>query len=178
MRRFLTRGWSLLPVLALIAVPVSAEVYHVTLSNGTVLDTAYQPQEASWDSSLVLFLDDTGNWIGMPKTAIESVQSEAEKSGFGKVIDTNTIELGYAANDAEDPDAQAANGQQGATARTDPAAAAAANALQGLYQQRQAEQGYTIKQFVNPNETQGIPARFSNPNASAVPVAPPQTPQH
>lgn len=170
MRRFLTRVWPLLPVLALIAVPASAEVYHVTLHNGTVLDTAYQPQEASWDSSLVLFLDDTGNWIGMPKADIESVESEAEISGFGKVIDTNTIELGFAANSAEDPDAQA-NAQ--GNAKTDPASAAAAAALQGLYQQRQAEQGYTIKQFVNPNETQGIPARFINPSASAIP-SPPQ----
>lgn len=143
--------------LALPGAPVMAEIYTVTLKTGTVLETAYQPQEASFDRNVVMLMTDVGNWIGVAKDDIESVRSDAEMSGFGKVIDRNTILLGWAANDAADPNAQAADGQAG---RTDPALSATAQALQNLYQQRQAEENYSIKQFVNPNETQGIPGRF------------------
>lgn len=143
--------------LALPAAPAMAEIYTVTLKTGTVLETAYQPQEASFDRNVVMLMTDVGNWIGVAKDDIESVRSDAEMSGFGKVIDRNTILLGWAANDAADPNAQAADGQAG---RTDPALSATAQALQNLYQQRQAEENYSIKQFVNPNETQGIPGRF------------------
>jgi hypothetical protein len=147
-----------LPVLALLAlpaIPAMAEVYTVTLTNGSVLETAYQPQEAAFDRSMVLLMTDVGNWIGVQKSEIESVRSDAELGGYGKVIEKNTILLGWAANDAADPDAKA-EGQ----GKTDPAMSATAQALDNLYQQRQEEQNYTIKQFVQPGETQGIPARL------------------
>lgn len=146
-------------VLALLALPAlaSAEVYTVTLTNGSVLETAYQPQEAGFDRNLVLLMTDVGNWIGVRKDEIESVRSDAELGGYGKVIEKNTILLGWSANDAADPDAKA-EGQ--GNSRTDPALSATAQALQNLYDQRQAEQNYSIKQFVQPNETQGIPARM------------------
>lgn len=155
-RNLLCLSLLVLPVLAVPALPAMAEVYTVTLKNGTVLETAYQPQEAAFDRNMVMLMTDVGNWIGLAKDDIESVQSDAEISGFGKVIDRNTILLGWAANDAADPNAQGAEGQ----GRTDPALAATAQALQNLYQQRQAEENYSIRQFVNPNETQGIPGRF------------------
>ncbi len=150
-------------VLALLALPAlgtpaNAEVYTVTLTNGSVLETAYQPQEAAFDRNVVLLMTDVGNWIGVRKDEIESVRSDAELAGYGKVIEKNTILLGWAANDAEDPDAQAKEGQgQG---KSDPALSATAQALQNIYDQRQAEQNYSIKQFVQPNQTQGIPARM------------------
>lgn len=144
--------------LASLAVPAlaSAEVYTVTLTNGSVLETAYQPQEAAFDRNIVLLMTEVGNWIGVRKEEIDSVRSDAELSGYGKVIEKNTILLGWAANDAADPDAKPAAGQ----GRTDPALSATAQALQNIYEQRQEEQNYSIKQFVQPNETQGIPARM------------------
>jgi hypothetical protein len=152
-------------VLALLALPAlgtpaNAEVYTVTLKNGSVLETAYQPQEAAFDRNVVLLMTDVGNWIGVRKDEIESVQSDAELSGYGKVIEKNTILLGWAANDAADPDAEAQQGQGQGQGKSDPALSATAQALQNLYDQRQAEQNYSIKQFVQPNQTQGIPARM------------------
>jgi hypothetical protein len=150
----------ILIVLALLALPAlaSAEIYTVTLTNGSVLETAYQPQEAAFDRNIVLLMTDVGNWIGVRKDEIESVRSDAELGGYGKVIEKNTILLGWSANDAADPDAKPAEGQ--GNNRTDPALSATAQALQNIYEQRQEEQNYSIKQFVQPNETQGIPARM------------------
>ena len=143
--------------LASLALPAlaSAEVYTVTLTNGSVLETAYQPQEAAFDRNIVLLMTEVGNWIGVRKEEIDSVRSDAELGGYGKVIEKNTILLGWAANDAADPNAKP-EGQ----GRTDPALSATAQALQNIYEQRQEEQNYSIKQFVQPNETQGIPARM------------------
>jgi hypothetical protein len=152
-------------VLALLAVPAlaAAEVYTVTLTNGNVLETAYQPQEAAFDRNLVLLMTEVGNWIGVRKTEIESVRSDAELSGYGKVIEKNTILLGWAANDAANPDAEQEKGKD------DQGMNATAQALQSLYQQRQEEQNYSIKQFVQPNETQGIPARMIGAGAANPP---------
>ena len=158
MRRSLT----LVALLALLSLPASAEVFTVTLTNGNTLETQYQPQEAAFDKDMVLLLTEVGNWIGVRRDEIESVVSDAESSGFGNVIGKNTIDLGWAANDAADPNAQPA-GQQ------DPGLSLAAQALQNLYQQRQEQQNYTIPQFVQPNQTQGIPT-----NLVGVATSPPQ----
>jgi hypothetical protein len=162
------RSLVLLSLLALAtpAIPAMAEVYTVTLTNGSVLETAYQPQEAAFDRSMVLLMTDVGNWIGVQKTEIESVRSDAELGGYGKVIEKNTILLGWTSNDNIDPSAEG-QGQ----GKSDPALSATAQALGNLYQLRQEEQSYTIKQFVQPSETQGIPNRLIN-NSS--PSSPPQ----
>ena len=44
--------------------PAGAEVFFVTLNNGTSIETAYQPQEASWDTGMVLLLTETGDLEG------------------------------------------------------------------------------------------------------------------
>jgi hypothetical protein len=152
-----------LTAVLLASLPASAEVYSVTLKNGSVLETQYQPQEASFDKDMVLLMTEVGNWIGVRRDEIESVVSDAESSGFGKVIGKNTIDLGWAANDAADPNAPGADGKQ------DPGLSLAAQALQNLYQQRQEQQNYTIQQFVQPNQTQGIPT-----NLVGVATSPPQ----
>lgn len=152
-RSLILSALALLALAVFPATPANAEVYTVTLTNGSVLETAYQPQEASFDKNMVLLLTDVGNWIGVRKTEIESIQSDAELSGYGKVIEKNTILLGWAANDAADPAAQP-KGQ-------DAAIDAQTQALNQLYEQRKAQENYSIKQFVQPNETQGIPARMT-----------------
>lgn len=134
-------------VLLLSAAPVAAEIFHVELANGNVFDTRYQPEEASWDASLVLFLTDTGNWMAVPKEAIASITSETENQGFGKVINTTTVMLGYSANDAPLP------GEESQFSEIDR--------LQQLVQQ-QGQQDYSVQQFVEPGEaggtTGGLPA--------------------
>jgi len=165
MRRIFVRVWPLLLVFSLLALPAAAEVYHVTLNNGEVVDTAYQPQEASWDSSMVLLLTEVGNWIGISKADIREVHTETQDSGFGVQIDDNTYELGLTAGDLS-PEALLAAGL------IEAPAGAQGNALQDAQlqlmrnmqmqqqqelQRRQAQDNYTVQQFVEPNQTQGIP---------------------
>ena len=151
------RSLACLSLLALAcAVPAGAEVFFVTLNNGTTFETAYQPQAASWDPSMVLLLTETGNWIGLPQADIQEVRSEMQIAGYGRAIDDKTFELGFAPNDASDPDAKP----------TEPAEARAQMLEQMVFQQqqeldqREAEANYTIPQFVDPSQTQGIPARL------------------
>ena len=155
MRRTLARVS--LALLALVgAVPAGAEVFFVTLNNGTTFETAYQPQAASWDTSLVLLLTETGNWVGLPQADIKEVRSEMQIAGYGRAIDDKTFELGFAPNDAADPAAKP----------TEPAEARAQMLEQMLMQQQQeldqrrAEESYTIQQFVDPSQLQGIPSRL------------------
>ena len=157
------RSLALVALLTLPALPLSAEVFTVTLTNGNVLETQYQPQQASFDKDMVLLLTEVGNWIGVRRNEIASVVSDAESSGFGKVIGRNTVDLGWAANEAADPNAPGADGKQ------DPGLSLAAQALQAVYQQRQEQQSYTVKQFVQPNETQGIPTGLITPYATTPP---------
>jgi hypothetical protein len=163
MRSSLARFWPLFLALALLAAPAAAEVYIVTLNNGQVFETAYQPQEASWDASMVLFLTDQGNWIGISKADVKTVENTEETSGFGIKIADNTYEVGISPNDLAEAEAELA--ASGGT----PAQGSerGAQLLQQILQQqqtavsqRQAEQSYTMNQFVEPSQTQGLPSRF------------------
>jgi hypothetical protein len=100
----------LLVVLAVVvlAVPATAEIYTVSLNNGTQFESRHRPQEASFDSSIVLVLTDVGNRIAINKADISSVDAATERDGFGKVIDTHTIALGWAPNDSPEIDPEAA----------------------------------------------------------------------
>jgi hypothetical protein len=147
-------GWSglaalagLLGLAALTATPAGAEVFHVKMRNGTTIDTLYKPQQATFDPNVVILLSDAGNWIGVNQREIESVLSDSEIHGFGVALNFNTIAIGWAPNDAPEPGAPSAQ-------------AAAQQALQNLYKQQQAQEHYTIPQFVSTEETAGIPARL------------------
>ncbi len=147
-------GWGRLAALAgvlglagLTATPAGAEVFHVKLRNGTTIDTLYKPQQATFDPNVVILLSDAGNWIGIDQRQIEGVLSDSEIHGFGVALNFNTIAIGWAPNDAPEPSAQTA---QSATQQ----------ALQNLYKQQQAQEHYTIPQFVSTEETAGIPARL------------------
>ncbi len=143
----------LLLVLALLAVPVSAEVFHVTLTNGSVIDTAYQPQQASWDPGMVLLMTDTGNWVGFPKDDIASIQAEDPAQGFGVRISDKAIALGLAPNDLPVPTEGDAS-QQAADRYYQLVERAMDNA--------ERRQNYSIQQGVSTEETQGIPASFGD----------------
>jgi len=137
--------------LCALGAPLGAEIFHVELVDGNVFDTRYQPEEASWDSTLVLMLSDTGNWIAVPKSEIAGITTETETKGFGKVIDTTTVLLGWAANDAPLPE--------------DEAQFAAVERMQQLFEQQQRGQDYTVEQFVEPGEAGrgGLPAYGATP---------------
>jgi hypothetical protein len=145
----------------LAASPAQAEVYHVKLKNGTTIDTAYQPQQAPWEPNIVVLLTDAGNWIGIQQKDVDSVQTESEIRGFGIALNFNTVAIGWAPNDAAEPTAPTA---QSATMQ----------ALQNIYQQQQSESHYTIPQFVNAEQTQGIPSAFIG--GGRVPQVPPPAP--
>lgn len=89
-----------------VAAPAAAEIYTVTLSNGSEFETRYRPKEAGWDQSKIMVLTDVGNWIAIDKADVQSVISETENNGFGKVIDTVTISLGWSPNDAPEETAE------------------------------------------------------------------------
>jgi hypothetical protein len=174
MRRSLARIWPSLLALSLLAAPAGAEIYRVTLSNGQTFDTNYQPQEASWDPSMVLLMSDVGNWIGVSKADIQQVEPVNETGSFGVQIAVNTYELGISANDAE------AQAEAAALAGGDASGAAAGGAAEARLQmlqlrmeqqqletqQRQAQQSYSVQQFVEPSQTQGIPSSLISNSTS------------
>jgi len=127
---------------ALAAPPLGAELYTVTLTSGATFQSRYQPEEAPWDAQVVLLRTDVGNWISLSRAEISQVVAETENKGFGRVIDSNTVELGMAANDMPTLEEMQAN----------PAA------FQQFQQMSQQQTPYSIEQFVEPTQTQGIPS--------------------
>jgi len=92
---------AILAILMLFAVtPVMAEVFRVQLKNGNQFTSRYQPKLAEWDDSKVVLLTDVGNRITLHKEDIADISHDSQVQGFGTVIDTTTIVLGWAPNDA------------------------------------------------------------------------------
>lgn len=149
---------------AVAAAPLTAAIYTIQLTNGNSFETRYQPEDASYDSEKVVFLDETGLLITLSKSDIVSIQSDFEAKGYGRMINTTTMELGWAPNDA------AEGGGDGAA---DPLAQVQ-QAIQGQ------QQTTTFNQFVEPDATQGMPGNwvggsFSSPQPVVVPVPVPSS---
>jgi hypothetical protein len=149
MRRFRVSGF-LLGVL-LFSAPAWSEVYTVTLHGGGTFQSRYRPQEAPWNSEKILLRTEWSNWIALDKSDIAEVTADTETKGFGLVIDEATIELGAGANDAPVP-------EEGAPGSTPAAPAAAPPAVP-----------YSIEQFVEPGQTQGIPGNYLGGNTGNPP---------
>ena len=152
-----------LAVLALAVVwtaPAVAEVYHVELANGEQFDSRYPPEEASWDSDLLLFHTETGNWAGIRRDEVVRVTIETELRGAGRRLDATTVYMGRTANAAP---------ISGGENETDPAV----QLLQAIYDQNQAQQDYTIDQFVEPGEMGGgIPVGFTQQSTPPIGIPP------
>lgn len=154
-----------LPLLAaaVISTPAWSEVYTVSLNGGGSFQSRYRPQEAPWDANKVLLRTEFGNWISLSRSDIEAVTADTETKGFGLVIDAATVELGSSANDAPVPE----EGKPGEVPQPTFEAPAAP---------------YTIPQFVEPGQAQGIPTSYlgygqpgyGQPMAAPVVVPPPQ----
>ena len=99
--KILKRPTAILALLTLFAItPATAEIFRVQLKNGNQFTTRYQPKVAEWDESKVVLLTDVGNRITLLKEDIADVTADSQVKGFGTVIDTTTIVLGWAPNDA------------------------------------------------------------------------------
>lgn len=146
---------------ALLAPAAEATVYTVTMKNGTTFDTRYQPEEASWDPDKVVVMTEFGNRVALPAAEIESVAVDSESRGFGHQLNSTTMALGWAPNDALD-----LNSEEGKAALAADAAAQAAAA--------NAPQVYNQQQFVEPGQLSGLPVWMTGVNA--VPQVQPNQP--
>ena len=100
------RALPLLVVAALlVALPAAAEVYTIKLSNGATFESRYQPKQATWDPTQVMFIDETGTEISLPQSLIADIVPQSELKGFGRVLDTTTIDLGFMPNDLDESQA-------------------------------------------------------------------------
>ena len=143
----------LLGALALVAaLPAVADYHTIKLKNGNQFDTLYRPRLATEGGDKVLVATEMGNWISLSMDIIESVTSHIESRGFGKVINTTTILIGTAPNDAEVPGAQAE--------ALDPAT----RLLNYLENQQRPQQAapFNVQQFAEPNSVGGMPLGFTN----------------
>ncbi len=151
MSRSLTRVWPLLLLaLALLAVPASADVYYVTLTNGSVITTAHQPQQASWDPNMVLLMTEVGNWIGFPKDQIQGVRVEDPTQGYGIRISDKAIALGRSPNDLPLAD-------DSTKSKSDQLNDRYLSIAERQLALEEARRSYTIQQFAEPSATGGLP---------------------
>lgn len=137
---------------AFFAPAAEAAVYTVTMKNGSTFDTRYQPEEASWDENMVVLMTEFGNRIALPASEIDSVVVDSESRGFGHQINSSTMMLGWAPNDAIDPSTP-----EGQAAMAAAAAAAASGA--------QSAPVYNQQQFVEPGAATGLPVWMTGVNA-------------
>jgi hypothetical protein len=145
LRTVRTLAW--VSVVGLLAVaPLSAAVYTVTLKNGGTFESRYQPEDASWDKTMIVFLDEWGNTVALPKDQVDKVESDFEAKGYGKMIDNTTMSLGWAPNDAATPPEEGEEGSGGAPPPAQPGA--------------EQQPNVTYDQFVEPGQTQGMPAQW------------------
>jgi len=100
MKSPIRRAAVLILLAVLVAIPAAAGVYKVELKNGNSFETRYKPRLAEWDESKVVLLTDVGNRITLNKDDIVDIVANAQVKGFGTVLDTTTIVLGWAPNDA------------------------------------------------------------------------------
>lgn len=85
----------------LCALPAAAEVYTIRLTSGGTFESRYQPKQAAWDATLVTFVDETGTEIALPQAAIADVVAQSEQKGYGRVLNTTTVDLGFMPNDLD-----------------------------------------------------------------------------
>lgn len=83
------------------ALPAAAEVYTIRLTNGSTFESRYQPKQAAWDANLVTFVDETGTEIALPQSVVADVVAQSEQKGYGRVLNTTTVDLGFMPNDLD-----------------------------------------------------------------------------
>lgn len=136
-----------------IGLPAAAEIYHVNLDNGASYESRYAPEEASWDRDTLLFITETGNWVGIERDRVTSIEIETELRGYGDRINATTIHMGRTPHSAPVEEDLSPAEQQN-------------QLLQTLIDQQQGQPDYTMDQFVEPGGMGrgqgGIPLGFTN----------------
>jgi len=99
MSRWLRTG-SALALALLVGAPASAAVFVIHMNNGARFETRFRPLDAEYDVNKLVFVDEVGNLIALPKAEIVNVESDVESLGYGHMIDDTTLALGWAPNDA------------------------------------------------------------------------------
>ena len=131
----------------LTVVPAMAAVYTIHLKNGNSFESRYKPRIAGWDDNIIMLTTTVGNKITLQRDDIVDITTEFESQGYGTVIDTTTIVLGWAPNDAPQPGDET----------IDPGVAM----LKAL-QERGGRPDYSVQQFVEPSQAGtsggGLPA--------------------
>lgn len=120
---------------------LAAQQFTIELKNGTTFLSRYPPEEAPWDSTKIVFLSEFGNLISISTAEVASVKSEAELKGFGHMLNATTIALGWAPNDAIDPDSEEGRSQ-----------AALDRYYEALGAANQPAQPASVEQFVDPSQ--------------------------
>lgn len=131
-----------LAVACLLGAPAAAEIYTVILANGETMDTRHQPMIAPWDEGKILLRTDVGNWVSLPKAEITDVRVDVEAAGYGRVIDSTTVDMGLTANDRPAAGERPSPEQQ---------------LLDFVRSQQRDRPTYDTPQFVDPSEASGIP---------------------
>jgi len=133
-------------VLAAVALsPAVADIFTVHLTNGATFETRYQPKLVEGNGNKVLFVTDVGNRIYVHRDDISEITHSSDVQGFGTMINTTTISLGWAPNDNPlpgDPDPRS-------------------QMLDYLRDQQRARPDYSVDQFVSTEDagvTGGLPA--------------------
>ncbi len=157
MRRFVVTS-----LLVLVAVaPVAADVFTVTLTSGSTFITRYQPHQSETQENKVLLMTEFGNWIFLPKEVIVSVTSDTESKGFGTVLDSQTIALGWIPRSMGAPSNADGGGAEG---ELDPT-----TRLINFMREQNAPaptENYSNELIVEPSQSTGIPVGIidrSNP---------------
>lgn len=131
--------------------PVSAAVFTVTMTSGSTFVTRYQPHQSDTEQGKILLLTEFGNWISLPEEAVASIAADTESKGFGTVLDSQTIALGWA------PQSSGSQSQASgdASAPQDPTA----QLLQFMIQQNNPAPApaYSNQLVVEPSQSSGIP---------------------
>ncbi len=131
----------------LTVVPTMAAVYTIHLKNGNSFESRYKPRIAGWDENKIMVTTTVGNKITLLRDDIVDITTDTESQGYGTVLDTTTIVLGWAPNDAPQPGDET----------VDPGVAM----LKAL-QERGGRPDYSVQQFVEPSQAGssggGLPA--------------------
>ncbi len=121
-------------LLLLLPAVAAAETFTVTLDTGNTFLSRYQPK-LSPDESKVMLLTENGNWIAFPLDRVADLTTTTESRGFGRVIDTTTIDLGLAPNEYGGEE----QGEVDPTTRL----------LQYMSERDSAQRDYSVEQFVD-----------------------------
>lgn len=147
-----------LAVACLLAAPAAAEIYTLTLASGETIDSRHQPMIAPWDEGKILLRSDVGNWVSLPKAEITDVRVDVEAAGYGRVIDSSTVDMGLTANDLPATGERPSPEQQ---------------LLDFVRSQQRDRPDYNTRQFVDPGETSGIPVWMTDQTTPPLGVAGP-----